>query len=219
MEHGMRGVGRGMLLLAGLAVDPTLAAAHPHVWVDAEEAMWFDDQGRIEAVQARWRFDDLYSAFSLEGLDTNGDAAYTVAELEPLRAVMHDSLRSYGYFTTLTADNRPVAYAESTDVKLSVDGGILVLDAVLPLAEPVDPRRATVELRVLDPTYYVALDVAEVDPVRLDGAVPDGCAAVVEPPRNSDDQGATLSDDLATNLELARSYAIDFAPSIRVVCS
>ena len=89
----------------------------------------------------------------------------------------------------ITADDRPLAYVDATELNLSVDGGILRLDAVLPLAAPVDPRTARIALQLMDPTYYVALDLAEVDPVRLTGDVPDGCSSTVEPPRDGDDPG------------------------------
>ena len=197
----------------------TPAAAHPHIWIEAQETLRFDIQGRIDAVLAHWEFDDLYSAFSLEGLDANGDGAYTAEELEPMRSQMHASLRTFGYFTTITADDRPLAYVDATELNLSVEGGILRLDAVLPLAAPVDPRVARIALQLLDPTYYVALDLAEVDPVRLAGKVPDGCSSSVEPPRDGDDPAPTLSDNLASNAELARSYAMADAATIRVVCS
>lgn len=197
----------------------TAAAAHPHIWIEAQETLRFDAQGRVDAVLAHWEFDDLYSAFSLEGLDANGDGVYTAEELEPMRAQMHTSLRTFGYFTTITADDRPLAYVDATELNLSVDGGILRLDAVLPLADPVDPHTAKLALQLLDPTYYVALDLAEVDPVRLTGAVPDGCSSTVELPRDGNDPAPTLSDNLASNADLARSYAMADAATIRVVCS
>jgi ABC-type uncharacterized transport system substrate-binding protein len=206
----------GAACLMGL---PVAASAHPHIWVDAQETLHFDDQGRIDAVIAHWEFDDLYSAFSLEGLDLDGDGAYTAAELEPMRSQMHASLRTFGYFTTVTVDGHPLGFVDATTLNLSVDGGILRLDAVLPLAAPVDPRTAKFELQVLDPSYYVALDLAEVDPVRLQGPVPAGCASVVDAPRDADEPAPTLSDNLATNADLARSYAMDDASMIRVVCS
>jgi ABC-type uncharacterized transport system substrate-binding protein len=192
--------------------------AHPHIWVDVQATLRFDAQGRLDAILAHWSFDDLYSAFSLEGLDRDGDGAYTAAELEPMRSQMHTALRSFGYFTTVTAGSRPRSYADATELNLSVASGILILDAVLPLAEPIDPRTAKVELQLFDPTYYVALGLAEADPVRLTGAVPTGCAGVVDPARDAA-QAPTLSDDLATNADLARSYAMDDAPSVWVMCS
>lgn len=210
------------VLLAGVVASacmPTGAAAHPHIWVEARETLRFDPQGRIEAVLAHWEFDDLYSAFSLDGLDLNGDGAYTAEELEPLRSQVHSSLRSFGYFTTLTANDRPLAYAEATELTLSADGGIMRLDAVLPLTRPVDPRAAKIALQVSDPSYYIAFDIAAVDPVRLAGVVPEGCSGVVDRPRDADEPAPTLSDDMATDADLARSYAADDASTIRVICS
>lgn len=203
----------------GSALFPVGASAHPHIWVEAQETLRFDPQGRIEAVLAHWTFDDLYSAFSLDGLDVDGDGSYTAAELEPMRSQVHASLRTFGYFTTLTAGDEPQAFAEGTQVTMFADGGILRLDAVLPLAVPVDPRTARVTLQVSDPSYYIAFDLAEVEPARLAGAAPDGCRAVVDRPRDADEPAPTLSDDRATDVDLARSYAADDAATIRVICA
>lgn len=63
----------------------------------------------------------------------------------------------------------------------------------------------------------MALDLAWTDPVRLVGSVPAGCASTVQAPRDPDTPAPTLSDDLATNADLARSYAMDDAPSVRVM--
>ena len=205
--------------VAGWVLSSAGAWAHPHIWVEAQETLRFDAQGRIDAVLAHWEFDDLYSAFTLDGLDENGDGAYSAEELEPMRAQIHSSLRTFGYFTTITAEDRPLDYAEATQIELSADDGILRLDAVLPLLAPVDPRQDKVALQISDPSYYIAFDLAQVDPVRLAGTVPDGCSGVAQRPRDADDPAPTLSDDLATNAELARSYALDDASTIRVVCS
>lgn len=196
----------------------TGVSAHPHIWVEAQETLRFDAQGRIDAVLAHWEFDDLYSAFSLDGLDADGDGAYTAAELEPMRSQIHASLRTFGYFTTLSADAQPRAYAEATELTLSADGGIMRLNAVLPLIAPVDPRTESVALQLSDPSYYIAFDLAQLDPVRLEGAVPAGCSGVVERPGNGDEPAPTLSDDLASNADLAQSYAADAASAIRIVC-
>ncbi len=205
--------------LAGLTCLPSVASAHPHIWIEAQETLRFDGHGRIDAVLAHWQFDDLYSAFTLEGLDRDGDGTYSTAELEPMRAQMHESLRSFGYFTMVTADDRPLSFADATEVSLAVEDGILILNAVLPLTTPIDPRGGRFALQVLDPSYYVAFDLAATDPVHLAGDVPAGCASSVQEPRDPDTPAPTLSDDLAINADLARSYAMADAPQIRVACS
>ena len=58
--------------------------------------MVFDNKGRLTAVRHVWRFDDGYSAFASQGLDTDGDGVLTIKELQPLadlRHRVHEGLR------------------------------------------------------------------------------------------------------------------------------
>ncbi len=56
-----------------LAFAPAAALAHPHEWVDVASEVLFDAHGRIAAIRHHWRFDEAFSAFALQGLDSNGD--------------------------------------------------------------------------------------------------------------------------------------------------
>ena len=60
----------GLALLVGSSLP---ALAHPHVFVDARLEVRFDADGRVAALRHVWRFDDAFSAFASQGLDTNGD--------------------------------------------------------------------------------------------------------------------------------------------------
>ena len=76
---------RDLLIAAALCLVPALAQAHPHVWVDAAAEMLFDDKGRIAAIRHHWRFDEGFSAYALQGLDTDRDGKYSAEELAAAR--------------------------------------------------------------------------------------------------------------------------------------
>lgn len=86
-------VGIGLLVLMSAAV-----IAHPHVFIDARVTVVFDGD-RIVALKHRWTFDDAYSAFAVQGLDQNGDGAYSAEELAELATVNVESLSEFDYFT------------------------------------------------------------------------------------------------------------------------
>jgi ABC-type uncharacterized transport system substrate-binding protein len=50
----------------------TFVAAHPHIFMDAEANLVFNEKG-FESVQNRWVFDELYSKAMLETADKNKD--------------------------------------------------------------------------------------------------------------------------------------------------
>ncbi len=92
------------ILRAGIAVllflTGTLSVtAHPHVFVEARSKLVFDDSGMAIAVEQVFRFDDAFSAFAVQGFDTNGDGAYSREELGELAKVNVESMGDYGYFT------------------------------------------------------------------------------------------------------------------------
>jgi ABC-type uncharacterized transport system substrate-binding protein len=170
--------------LAALAASTTLlgllaaapAVAHPHVFVDARVETVFDAEGRITALRHVWRFDDAFSAFASQGLDTDGDGILTVDELKPLAKVNVDSLKDYDYFTTFRSAGRRVGFKLPTEYWLQMNDGFLTLFYTLQLMQPVNPGADGVTIDVYDPSYFVDYQMVEQNPDPLIGA-PAGCTA------------------------------------------
>jgi len=89
------------IFLAFLALfSANLAAlAHPHVFVEARTRLVFDDDGTASAVRHVFRFDDAFTAFAIQGFDTNGDGSFSRDELAELAQVNIESMAEFGYFT------------------------------------------------------------------------------------------------------------------------
>jgi ABC-type uncharacterized transport system substrate-binding protein len=169
-------------LLIGL---PSIAAAHPHVFVDAREEIVFDADGRMTAIRHIWQFDEAFTAFAIQGLDANGDGKLSDEELQPLAKVNVDSLKEYAYFTSLKVEGRRVPVTPPTEYWLAFHSGRLTLFYTLPLKTPVAPgRNATLE--VFDPEYFVAFDFVKDHTITLTGA-PAACKAAYRPPHELDD--------------------------------
>jgi len=206
-----------VLAAAALAgAVPREGRAHPHVWIDARSTVIFDDQQRVSALRVSWRFDDFYSLFAIEGLDTDGDGTVSEAELRPLAELNVTSLEEYRYFTYVTADGADVPYGPVSEYASRFEDGILSLEFVIPLETPVDPRRAQVSFKSYDPTFYIAVEPALQDPVRFAGSPPSGCRAVVQEGQD----GETLDLSEADFLDPAKSESIGalYATTIAIVC-
>ena len=93
MRRGIRKAIPTLGVLCWAAATP--AQAHPHVWIQMQSDVVFNDKGLISAVNVSWTFDDAYAQLALEGLDKNGDGVYDPAELEPLTRENLDSLTDY----------------------------------------------------------------------------------------------------------------------------
>ncbi len=92
-----------LVVLAGLFLAVLAgampAAAHPHVFVQARATVVYDDQGQVVAIDHVWQFDDAFSVYALQGLDTDGDGKFSREELQELAKINIDSLKDFGFFT------------------------------------------------------------------------------------------------------------------------
>ncbi len=74
-------------------------AAHPHMFVQARAELVFDDDGYLIHIRHKWLFDDLYTAYAVQGLDFNQDGLSEEDELAELAKINIQGLSEYGYFT------------------------------------------------------------------------------------------------------------------------
>jgi len=198
-----------LVILMGSA---QVAAAHPHVWIDARTEVIFDDRQRVEALRVSWRFDEFYSLFAIEGLDKNSDGQVDAEELKPLAELNITSLKEYRYFTYVTVAGEEVPYDQVTDYRSAYEAGILSLEFVIPLETPVDPVVSELRFVSYDPTFYIAVEPALQAPVSLRDA-PAACRAVEVKQGGAETLQLSEADflDPATSAEVGRLYATEFA--------
>jgi ABC-type uncharacterized transport system substrate-binding protein len=60
-----------ILLVALLSLAFTgLVRAHPHVWVTMKSEVLYALDGTVTGVRHAWSFDDMFSTFATQGLDS-----------------------------------------------------------------------------------------------------------------------------------------------------
>jgi ABC-type uncharacterized transport system substrate-binding protein len=189
------------------------AGAHPHVWVKAKSELVYGPDGSITGIRQHWSFDDMFSAFAVQGLDAKEKTTYTREELAPLAKTNVESLKEFGYFTFVTADGKKAALDEPLpEYWLDYKDAVLTLNFTLPLKKPVKAKDLKVE--IYDPTYFVSFELVKETPVVLVGA-PAQCRLATELPRElTFAEGKRLSE----NPEAGANWGAFFANKILVTC-
>ncbi len=163
------------LLLAGLLL-PLPALAHPHIFVDARATLVFDANGAVTGVRHESRFDEAFSAWSVEGLDTNNDGVVSREEQQELADQDLEGLADYGFYSFAgvpgSSDNVGVVAAPGGATR-DYENGISVLRFGVEFTEPYRMDRP-LELAINDPEYYVAITFTGPEAVTLESA-PEGC--------------------------------------------
>jgi ABC-type uncharacterized transport system substrate-binding protein len=154
----------------------------------------------------------------VEGLDTDGDGEVEPAELASLAATNIQDLKEFSYFTYLDVDGQTPAYGDVTDYGMRFVDGRLAMWFSVPLASPVDPRTASVEFAVYDPTYYIAIDLVENDSVRSHGRMPESCGPVIVDAEKRG-ESLSLSEAFFQSLEPAAAFGAQFAKWVQLRCA
>jgi ABC-type uncharacterized transport system substrate-binding protein len=202
---------------AVLSSLPGLARAHPHVWIAARATVVFDKDGKVTGIRHDWTFDDMYSAFAVQGLRKDGKPP-TREELAPLAKTNIESLEEFDYFTSARNQGGKLPFAAPVDYWLDADETKIVsLHFTLPLKEPLAGAK-TFSFQVYDPTYFVAFGFEKKDPVAMSDA-PSGCSiGVVEPPPLVASDSKRLSDAATENFSPGADLSARIAPRVVVAC-
>jgi ABC-type uncharacterized transport system substrate-binding protein len=193
-----------------------LAQAHPHVWVTMHTELVYAADGSITGIRHAWSFDDMFSTFATQGLESKEKGKFTREELAPLAKVNVDSLKEYDYFTYATADGKKTELTDPTpDYWLDYADQVLTLNFTLPFKAPVKAKELKVE--IYDPTIFVDFSFAKEKPVQLVGAPK--CKLDVELPREMTfAEGKKLSEIPADQKNTTMAWGAQFANKLLVHC-
>jgi ABC-type uncharacterized transport system substrate-binding protein len=210
------------LLLAAAAfvvAGATQAAAHPHVFVTMKSEVVYGADGSVTAVRHAWAFDDMFSTYALQGVESKKKGEYTREELKPLAEVNITSLKEYDYFTQGQADGKKVEFAPATDYWLEFKDSVLTLHFTLPVKAPVKAKAVNVD--IYDPSYFIdfSFDEKDKEAVKLAGT-PGACKLQVSKPGDSaTPAGKRLSESFFANPSPDSSnFGAQFANKIAVKC-
>jgi ABC-type uncharacterized transport system substrate-binding protein len=172
-----------MTAFAVVAFSGATAFAHPHVWVTIRSELVFAPDGTVVGVRHAWTFDDMFSAFAIQGIEAKKKGEFTREELAPLAEVNVTSLKEYDYFTYATANGKKLQFVDPPAgyyLDFDKENTLLTLHFMLPLKQPLKAKDFTVA--VYDPEFFIAFNLAEKEPAKLVDA-PANCKLAVGKPQ------------------------------------
>lgn len=213
----MRFLPRPLLTILMLAALIDSARAHPHVWVVVRSEVTFGPDGKIVGVKHAWEFDEMYSAFAIQGRGKDGKLP-TREDLAPVAATFVETLPEFEYFTFAKQNGAKAEFKAPQDVSLEAnDKQIVTLRFFLPLATPVSAKKP-LSFQVYDPTYYVSFGFEKKEPVTMARA-PTGCSlSLVEPAPLVANDNQKLSESFFQNISPGADFGIKLATRAIVAC-
>ncbi len=152
----------GLLWAGALVLAANSAQAHPHVWITATSELIYAPDGSISGVRHAWTFDDMFSSYAVQGIESKTKGVYSREELEPLAQTNVESLKEFGFFTFAKADGKKEKFQEPVDYFLEYRDSLLTLHFTLLLKTPVKPKQLALE--VFDPEFFIDFKFADNDP-------------------------------------------------------
>jgi ABC-type uncharacterized transport system substrate-binding protein len=192
------------------------ADAHPHVWVTLHSEILYAADGTMTGVRHAWTFDDMFSAYALQGIPHAKKSQYTREELASLAQLNVDSLKEYDYFTYARADGKKLKFSDPVDYWLDYKNPALVLHFTLPLKVPATAKAMQVE--VYDPSIFVDFEFAKEKPVALTGAPPQCLLTIDLPHQPTPAEQLRLSQLDNVPLDASSTYGEIFANKMLVKC-
>jgi ABC-type uncharacterized transport system substrate-binding protein len=206
-------------VLASLVASILPASAHPHVWVTMRSELVYGPDGTITGIRHAWTFDDMFSAFATQGIDSKMRGVFTREELEPLAKTNVESLKDFEYFTMAKVNGKKADFVDPPPgYYLDYKDQILTLHFMLPFKTP--QKAQELQIEIYDASYFVDFSFEKENAVGLVGA-PAGCKMVVARPEEMDPATAAKLFQMTPDQKLdpAEFLGAQFANRILVKCS
>jgi ABC-type uncharacterized transport system substrate-binding protein len=193
------------------------AQAHPHVWVAVRSEVVFAPDGKVSGVRHSWEFDEMYSAFAVQGLGKNGKPP-TREELAPLAKTNVESLAEFDYFTFGKQNGAKLKFAAPQGAYIDAnDKNIVTLHFFMPLETPVSAQKPF-SFQVYDPTYFVAFAFEKEAPVTMDKPPPGCSLSLMEPKPLVASENQKLTEAFFQNMSPGADFGMKLATRAVVAC-
>ena len=132
------------MAITGRRHPPILTSGSP-----IKSELVYAPDGSVTGVRHAWTFDDMFSVFATQGLDSKKKGEFTREELAPLAEVNVSSLKEYDFFTYAKANGKKLEFNDPQAgyyLDYNTKDTVLTLYFTLPLKAPVKAKDLTLEV-------------------------------------------------------------------------
>jgi ABC-type uncharacterized transport system substrate-binding protein len=162
---------RGLLHIRGavtaalvvlVATLPSMAHAHPHVFIENTMQVLIGNQG-VEGVRCSWTFDPRFSDWVLQNFKPDREGAFSEADARSIEDKHLANLRESQYFLDIRVNGMPVPLNSVADIRVEAVEGRISYAFTAPIRPP--SSRGQLEILVRDPSGFTRIDFAPNSPV------------------------------------------------------
>lgn len=207
-----------IFMLAGVLMvgNVPLVWAHPHSFIDMQTTL-IHQGDQFTGLKMRWIMDEMTSA----------DLLYDAAEAKPdsvvwkkLAAEVMANVLGQHYFTELWHQKQAVKFNNLPPMyHLSRRGHQVVLEFILPLAQPQKLKSQRFVFSTFDPTYFVDMSYPSEKSLIMPEELAQQCHFELKTPQpDAALQAYALSLDKEESPEEQRDLGRQFAQTVTVIC-
>ncbi len=155
-----------VLTILCILIPAKKTSAHPHVFVDTEVCIVFDEQG-LAGFRIKWIFDEMFSSMIILDYDKNKNNKLEKAEIQAIEKGTFTHLGEYDYYTFIKVNSEVFKVKYVTDFTARIDNGKLIYQYFVPCHVKASDAFKQTTLAIYDASFYSSFFWSE-NPVTLE---------------------------------------------------
>ena len=152
------------LLLFFIYIQPIVVYAHPHVFIECELTVIFDDNGLL-GFHNQWTFDKMFSENILYETIPEyqpGQLTLSPTDIDNIQKGAFNYLSHSNYFTHIIDHANKVEAIQAQDFVAKLSANQLIYEFFIPYSIPSDDHSQTVTVSIFDSSYYSSITISSI---------------------------------------------------------
>lgn len=160
---------KNKFLIIGLIIllSSSVTLAHPHLFLTTYTTFVFDMNGNVSGINARWVFDENFSATIKLDYDKDKDGKFSKTEIQAIKNEAFAALKDHNYFTYIESEGNKYEVNNVNGFSSKIKDGKVEYSFFIPFEVDIEDNFKKITVLMYDKSYYIALNPAEKNSVRV----------------------------------------------------